>query len=143
MEAQARELPPQVEMFPTLIGGKRPRPRSRRKKKEEATQMIQQQLDLYLEILETPTDEPIRKWSIKEIELLHDFLLERSIQVLADARSSSSTVVEILGWVNANPQHPEQFGFSFRLCCLVCGYDEDRLRDNLNYESRRLHGIAA
>lgn len=133
----------QMEMFPALIGGKRPMRRGPRRKTKDLHELMRQQLALFSQILETSDDELVDEWSVEEIEKLHVFLLERSIEVLADTRTSNASIWETLEWVCANPIEPEQFGFSFRLCCLVCGYDDDRLRDSLIFETRHLHGIAA
>lgn len=136
----------QFELFPTLHGGRRPRVRrSRRRQKEldlELTQVFRQ-LELAPTLFGIPQGDSSFGWSDDEVKQLHMFLLERSMEILADARSGRESVEEILDWISANPTEPEQLGFSFRLCCAIAGYDEEALRDSLVIEVECLHGIAA
>jgi len=131
----------QMELFPILKGGRLPRRRGPNRKKIVVGMF--KQLDIFEAILATPDDEVVPLWTVEEIMRLHAFLLDNTLQVLADTRTSLNTVSELLEWVCAWPETREQFAFSFRLCCLVVGYDETRLREGLIYEAKRLHRIAA
>lgn len=127
----------QAEMFPALRGGKRPRQRATPRPKQQESR-VSDQLDFLDRLLGVePSDNDPRSWTLGEVESLHRSLLERSIEVLADTRSYQHSVQEILDWVSSTSVE----GFSFEVCCRLSGYDPEEMREQLHFETRRLHDL--
>lgn len=81
-------------------------------------------------------------WEQSEVRRLHLFLLERSLEILADTRTGTGTVLEILDWMRVPMGTPPK-GFSYRACCALAGYDADAMLEQVEYEVDRLHGLMA
>lgn len=158
------DIPVQMEL-PVLFEGYRPpdlsptRRRRRRPRPKDAMRPSMVQLDLGLvlaELLEEDrqADRAAREldaiegevacetWEQAEVLRLHMFLLERSIEILADPRTGAGTVLEILDWMREPPRTPGN-GFSYRVCCQLAGYDADLLFGQIQLEVERLHGLMA
>lgn len=72
-------------------------------------------------------------WSDGDIAFLREWLLIRSLEVLASATRSDSSQ-DILDWVNSPvANHP----FAFDVCCAVANYHADDIRDSINYMYKR------
>lgn len=146
--------------LPVLYDGHRPRKSRRRKprrRQEGAKAPVQLDFhDLFEQLLveEKLAEQAARElnaidgepdaepWSEEEVYRLHTFLLERSLEVLADTRTSAATVMEILDWMNETPAQRAK-GISFVTCCEIHGYDAEELREQVRYEVGRLHGVWA
>lgn len=154
-DVSARDGPVQMELgLPVLFSGYRPKKRrsERRQVSVEHQMPVQLTLDGLIDQLDAMDDagaspnesfgDDQRKWTQDDVRRLHVFLLDRSIEVLADPRTHAGTVTEILAWVQQTPSRPEP-GFSYRMCCEVCGYDADALAEQLIMEVSRLRSVQA
>lgn len=74
--------------------------------------------------LASPASDAGRTWTVKGILQLHSALLEESLKALT-SRGNPKMKCEILDWIFDD----EIRGFSFRLCCLLEGFDFERIRD--------------
>lgn len=157
------DLPVQLEL-PVLFDGFRPPDRNpicrwRRRRRTHGPSPADRQLDLNLvltELLEADEladqaaheldaiegEVEYESWEEAEVRRLHFFLLDRSLEVLADRRTSASTVLEVLDWMR-EPKHQPPQGFSFQVCCALAGYDADALLEQVEYEVDCLHGLKA
>ena len=77
-----------------------------------------------------PAGLPPVAWTDEEVSSLFPILLESSLRVLADTRTSQKNAWEIVLWIgDVEDVQP----FSFENCCRVCGLDADEIRDNVAY----------
>lgn len=151
--------PAQIELLPVLFDGYRPPARAKRVRRKPKiitghtpAQLTIEDLLAQLQAAEEMADRAAREmdsvegvpqiepWSEDEVYRLHVFVLERSLDVLADTRTSKATVTEILAWVGETPDEPAA-GISYRRCCALLGYDPDELAELLSFEVGRLHGV--
>lgn len=158
------QVPVQLEL-PVLLEGFRPLDRKPRRRRMRTTHRDAEvnpalrQLDLNLVIADLLREDDLADeasraldaiegevrathWEQSEVVRLHLFLLDRSIEVLADTRTSASTIFEVLNWMH-QPAHTPPAGFSYQLCCRLAGYDADALLEQIEYEVECLHGLRA
>lgn len=90
------------------------------------------QLDLLFEFDTQECSEGVI-WSDEDIKFLMEWMLIRSLEVLA-ASTRLDSEQEILDWINCSDiDNP----FSFNRCCAVAGYHSDDLRDSVNQMYKR------
>lgn len=68
------------------------------------------------------------EWSDHVIDQLHVYLLETSLESLRNERVSRKKAEDIFQWIR-RPRSRKPLPFSFQMCCHVCGYDMDELKD--------------
>lgn len=160
LSADWQKQPPPMQLqleLPVLFNGHRPRKRRRRLYRNDPMSVpVQLTIHELLEQLraeDEAADQAARAidaiegvvkeelWADDEVYMLHLGLLERSIEILADTRTSAATMAEILDWVRKPPNN-NALGLSYRKCCELAGYDADELSEQLFYEVGRLHKIA-
>jgi len=94
---------------------------------------------------ETSFDESVQVWSQEAVVQLHESLVMYSLRLL-NARGNGKEKKAILSWIfcpedmvfNTTSGEPgwkfiksSDVPFSFDLCCRICGYDAERLREGL------------
>jgi hypothetical protein len=76
-------------------------------------------------------------WTEDELVQLHQYLLEQSMIQALNPRSSKSTRLDVLDWVDQiTPYLQKPAPFSFDACCQFSGYDPEELREHLHDEMK-------
>ena len=152
--------PDQMELdLPVLFQGYRPAKKRARMKRSpySSADMAPEQFDLSAlldelieeeilaeqlerEINAAQGEPELEPWTLDDIRRLHAFVLDRSLEVLADTRTGHATVLEILHWISQSTRSGES-GIAFVTCCELHGYDANELREQVFAEVEQLRGI--
>ena len=133
--------PDQMELdLPVLFQGYRPAKKRARMKRSpySSADMAPEQLER--EINAAQGEPELEPWTLDDIRRLHAFVLDRSLEVLADTRTGHATVLEILHWISQSTRSGES-GIAFVTCCELHGYDANELREQVFAEVEQLRGI--
>lgn len=88
-------------------------------------------------VTEAMSSADIDQWTDEELEHLHEFLLEQSLEQALNPRSSVSTRVDVLSWVDeVTPYKKPMRAFSFDACCSLSGYSSENMREFLHCEMK-------
>lgn len=88
-------------------------------------------------VTEVMTSADVEAWTDEELEHLHEFLLEQSLEQALNPRSSLSTRIDVLSWADeVTPYKKPMRAFSFDACCYLSGYSSENMREYLHCEMR-------